>query len=106
VSNLGSLLRMPWTIGVEQGDGEFVLTVEEIPEFFAAGRTPEEAEANFWEALACHLTSYLELGQEPPHAECVGITELVPNAGVADPDPIALTRQHQSTTPRCEFVAA
>jgi predicted RNase H-like HicB family nuclease len=55
--------------------GRDLLTVEEIPELFAAGRTPSEAEAHFWEAFASHVKSYIELGQEPPHPgrDAVGI---------------------------------
>jgi predicted RNase H-like HicB family nuclease len=66
MDSLESLLRRPWTIGAAQGDGEFVLSVAEMPEFFVAGRTPAEAEAEFWEALESHLASYVVMGQEPP----------------------------------------
>jgi len=66
MNQLELLLRQPWTVAVEATDGEIVLSIEEIPEFFAAGSTAEEAEANFWEALASHLHSYVEMDEDPP----------------------------------------
>jgi len=66
MNQLDKLLRRPWTVVAAFSDGEFTLTVAEIPEFFAAGSAAEEAEATFWEALESHLLSYVELGEDPP----------------------------------------
>lgn len=66
MNQIERLLEQPWTVVADTSDGEVILTVEEIPEFFSAGCTADEAEANFWEALESHLQSYLELGEDPP----------------------------------------
>jgi len=106
VCDLDSLLRMPWTIGVDQEDGEIVLTIEEIPEFFAAGHTPGEAEANFWEALASHLKSYIELGQEPPRPDTTPIVDPFSTISVAGPEPGRRSADYQTTKPPSVRVAA
>jgi predicted RNase H-like HicB family nuclease len=66
MGELATLLRQPWTVEVRREDAAIVLTVEELPGFFAAGLTPDEAETNFWEALSSHLSSFIDLDEEPP----------------------------------------
>jgi predicted RNase H-like HicB family nuclease len=62
-------LRMPWTIerSVHDDDGTYIaLHVRELPGFVAAGRTEEEVEQSFWDALPAFLESYLADGEPPP----------------------------------------
>lgn len=66
---LNDYLRLPWTIvrTEHDDDGEYAaLEVLELPGFVAAGRTDEELEAAFWDALRSHLSSYLDEGRTPP----------------------------------------
>lgn len=80
---LAEYLRMPWTIerSVHDDDGEYVaLRVRELPGFVAAGRTDEELEQNFWEALPAFLESYLTNGEQPP----------LPNALLSQPPQLDL----------------
>lgn len=62
-------LRMPWTIerSLHHDDGEYIaLHVRELPGFVAAGRTNEEVEQAFWDALPAFLDSYIADGEQPP----------------------------------------
>ncbi len=66
---LAECLRMPWTIVRENhdDDGEYLsLRIEELPGFVVAGRTEDEVEALFWDALSAFLQSYTEAGESPP----------------------------------------
>lgn len=76
-------LRMPWTIvrSAHDDDGDYIaLHVEELPGFVVAGRTDEEVERLFWDALPSFLKSYFEEGDEPP----------LPNALLAAPPQLDL----------------
>ncbi len=63
---------LPWTVLVERRAGRedepdyFSATIAELPGFAATGVTDRELEEDFWEALACHLSSYLDCGEAPP----------------------------------------
>ena len=54
-------LRLPWTwqIGFDSECSCWVVTVDEFPDFFAAGETPGEAAAAALEALTSHISGYL-----------------------------------------------
>jgi predicted RNase H-like HicB family nuclease len=69
MKQLGQYLALPWTVETGYTDGALVISVVELPGFFAAGRTADEAEANFWEALSSHLASFIEVGEEPPQPQ-------------------------------------
>jgi len=76
-------LRMPWTINrsVHHDDGDYIaLHVEELPGFVVAGRTDDEVEHLFWDALPAFLQSYLAEGEQPP----------LPNALLANPPQLDL----------------
>ena len=69
---LRQYLNLPWTIYSEirfEKGTYFTFWVKELPGFFATGKTEEEAGRNFWEALECHLLSYLAEGEQPPIPE-------------------------------------
>lgn len=70
--NLSDYLRLPWTVerSDHDDDGEYVaLHIHELPGFVVAGRSPEEVDEMFWDALSAFLSSYLEAGEEPPVPE-------------------------------------
>jgi predicted RNase H-like HicB family nuclease len=46
--------------------GEWVITIKELPDFFAAGSKPGEAALNSREALLSHLAGYLAVGKRIP----------------------------------------
>lgn len=66
---LDTYVALPWTVrrSDHDDDGPYIaLTIDELPGFIAAGRTGEEAEAAFWDALKAFLRSYLDAGERPP----------------------------------------
>lgn len=66
---LAYYVALPWTVRRAEcdDDGDYIaLTIDELPGFVAAGRTSEEAEAAFWDALRAFLASYLDAGEQPP----------------------------------------
>ncbi len=65
-------LGLPWTWRVERDseDPDTVLvTIAELPDFFAAGDTEVEAFANARDALISHLEGYLTTGRRIPTPE-------------------------------------
>jgi predicted RNase H-like HicB family nuclease len=56
----------------ESGETYYVVTLRELPDFFAAGRTRAEAVANARDALVSHLRSYAARGKQIPAAESTG----------------------------------
>ena len=69
---LGDMLHFPWSWegpieAQEPGeDPHFEIRVKELPDFFVAGKTREEALANCLPALRAFLQSYIDAGEEPP----------------------------------------
>jgi predicted RNase H-like HicB family nuclease len=66
---LADYVELPWTVRRTEydDDGRYVaLTVDELPGLVGAGRTNDEAEAAFRDALEAFLRSYLDAGEEPP----------------------------------------
>lgn len=61
-------LALPWTWNDQWSieDGCFLVTVAELPDFFAAGVTKVEAYRNAREALQSHIAGYLATGTEIP----------------------------------------
>jgi predicted RNase H-like HicB family nuclease len=59
-----------WSWGIdefeEDGDVYFLVTIRELPDFFAAGASSMEAAANSRDALVSHLMAYLVAGKEIP----------------------------------------
>lgn len=69
---LGDLMRLGWgwqgPVEVREPGEEpyFEIRIRELPEFFVAGRTREEALAGSGRALQAFLQSYLDAGDTPP----------------------------------------
>jgi len=68
---LDELLRLTWSWGgpvevVEDGDTHFEVRVTELPEFYAAGATKQEAIENAIPSLRAYLLSFLENDDMPP----------------------------------------
>lgn len=68
LSPVDGLIALPWTyaLGRDEESGDWVVTIDELPDFFAAGRSPGEAAGNAQEALRSHLAGYLATGLIPP----------------------------------------
>lgn len=69
---LQDYMELPWSIEIEtrEDDGTYyVARVQELPGLVATGETDEELDAALWEALADHVRSYMEDGEEPPLPE-------------------------------------
>jgi predicted RNase H-like HicB family nuclease len=66
LSRSEALAALPWTYDLSVDDGEWVVTIAELPDFFAAGSTPGEAAGNAHEALLSHLAGYLATGMPIP----------------------------------------
>jgi predicted RNase H-like HicB family nuclease len=69
-----SLMKKPWTrVGptkVEDPEGTyFEIRIDELPDFFVAGLTPEEAISEFPDALRAFILSYLHRDEFPPLPE-------------------------------------
>ena len=67
--SVADYIALPWTVrrSEHDDDGHYIaLTVDELPGLVAAGRSEEEAEVAFWDALSAFLRSYLEAGEQPP----------------------------------------
>lgn len=64
---LAYLLRLPWTLTVENGDepGEYLIRVQEIPSAVGHG-TRETVEEDLWEALRTALAARLHFGDPIP----------------------------------------
>jgi predicted RNase H-like HicB family nuclease len=62
------LMALPWSYSLQVEDGDWVVTIAELPDFFAAGTTPGEAASNAREALRSHLAGYLACGKPIPRA--------------------------------------
>lgn len=93
---LSDYLRLPWTVerSDHDDDGEYIaLHIHELPGFVVAGRTPDEVDALFWDALSAFLASYLEDGEEPPVPESMlpdlPQLELIPDRAAPLPSPKA-----------------
>ncbi|MFN0178963.1 MAG: type II toxin-antitoxin system HicB family antitoxin [Gemmatimonadales bacterium] len=67
---LGDWRRLPWTFEgpglLPDADGCYVIRIQELPGFVAAGQSREEVFADLPEALEEFLASYLEYGEIPP----------------------------------------
>ena len=68
---LDELLRLPWswsgpTEVTEGGDTHFEVRIAELPEFYAAGATKEEAMEAANPSLRAYLLSFLENNEMPP----------------------------------------
>src|SRR5262245_25595879 len=68
---LEQLLKQPWTWegprrGTESGETFFEYRIRELPDFFVAGETPEEADRERIPALRAFLESYVDNGEMPP----------------------------------------
>ena len=61
-----SYAGLPWTYRMECEAGDWIITIVELPDFFAAGSTPGEAALNARDALISHLTGYLAVGKVIP----------------------------------------
>lgn len=74
-----SYLSLPWSWHDEWSpeDGCFIVTVRELPDFFAAGSDRPEAYRNAREALISHLQGYLATGTPIPVPEPTLRTPLV-----------------------------
>lgn len=69
--SLGQLMRMPWNYQgprrvVDEGEEHWELRIEELPDFFVAGRSHEEVLNDTPDALRTFLESYLLRGETPP----------------------------------------
>lgn len=65
-------MYQPWTIRGPipdpDGSGAFVITIEELPGFLAAGESAAEATSRFGSALELLLLTYLQTGRDLPAA--------------------------------------
>lgn len=61
-------LGLPWSWQLIWDHDEqcFVMTIDELPDFFAAGKTAAEAAINAREAFLSHITGYLATGTPIP----------------------------------------
>lgn len=66
LSSIEAMAALPWTYDLSLDDGDWVVTIAELPDFFAAGATPGEAVGNAQEALLSHLGGYIACGREIP----------------------------------------
>jgi len=69
VRSLSWYMSLPWTIRTEIRKDKgtyYVIRVNELPGLLVTGRSDQEVEKNFWEALESHLLSYLNENEEPP----------------------------------------
>ncbi len=88
---LAEMLHLSWgwqgplEVREPNEDPHFEIRVAELPEFFAAGRTREEALAAAGPALAAFLKSYVEAGEEPPLPERREVTWIVKAPAVSAP---------------------
>lgn len=62
LTQVAALVALPWSYHLAQEDGEWIVTITELPDFFAAGATPGEAAGNAQEAIRSHLAGYLAAG--------------------------------------------
>ncbi len=84
------LTKMPWTWRgpIEVDDEEvayYELRIAELPDFFVAGSSPSEVNAEREEALRAFLASYVERGEAPPleHARLTIVHDPPPETGNA-----------------------
>jgi predicted RNase H-like HicB family nuclease len=65
---LDALLRLPWTVRVEQDEeeGYFIARVIEIPSALATADSREELEGELWDSLRASLEVYLDHGDDIP----------------------------------------
>lgn len=66
MTTVDGLASLAWTYEMCLDDGDWVITIAELPDFFAAGATPGEAAGNAQEALRSHLAGYLATGKHIP----------------------------------------
>ncbi len=66
MTTVDGLASLAWTYEMCLEDGDWVVTIAELPDFFAAGATPGEAAGNAQEALRSHLAGYLAIGKHIP----------------------------------------
>jgi predicted RNase H-like HicB family nuclease len=59
-------LSWSWADREDRDEGYWIVTIAELPDFFAAGDTRVEAYANAREALLSHLSSYIATGTPIP----------------------------------------
>ncbi len=80
-SRAESYLLLPYDIRVryDHADGCFVVTVTEIPDFFALGNDETEAAANFPDAFLSHVRGYLASNKPVPRPAARGRTALTAN---------------------------
>lgn len=69
-----NLLTLPWGyVGphrvVEEGEEHWEIRIRELPEFFVAGATRDEALNELRPALRAFLESYVDRGETPPVPE-------------------------------------
>ena len=61
------LMRLPWTIVPETTpEGDRLLRIAEIPSAVGTGETPQEIEADLWQALRESLRAYLHYKDQIP----------------------------------------
>jgi predicted RNase H-like HicB family nuclease len=59
-------LSWSWVIAWDDDAGGYVVTIEELPDFFAAGHDAMEAGANAREAFLSHIAGYIATGTAIP----------------------------------------
>jgi predicted RNase H-like HicB family nuclease len=59
-------LPWSWQLQFDREENCWVATIDELPDFFAAGASAGEAAANARDALISHLTGYLQTGTPIP----------------------------------------
>jgi len=71
MKTLKELVALPWSIRGptpkqdEFGNGWWEIRVQELPDFFVAGESQDEAIAEYGPALVAFLRSYTEAGEQP-----------------------------------------
>lgn len=70
MKTLDGLMRLPWTLlgpeRIDEDGGYFAIRIAELPDFFVAGESEEEVNAEFTDALRAFLESYTARGELPP----------------------------------------
>lgn len=63
-----SYVGLPWSYHIthDAESNAWIVTIDELPDFFAAGKTPGEAAGNGRDALLSHLSGYLATGTPIP----------------------------------------
>lgn len=80
--SLVSLIRLPWTVTVEESHGCMIARVRELPDAIATGDTERELALDLWQAVEASLAIRLDNGDDIPLPEGSRLPWAVPSAQI------------------------